>query len=112
MKIKTFSERLNEALANEPDLVVPSLNIEKVKENIPLQDSIKLAEMIVADRYFGFGEKIAPLCMEELGRRRMAGDPFDFETYINQAYKSLPVLSKAMPDIRDVLKQAVGNVKI
>jgi hypothetical protein len=42
----------------------------------------------------------------------MAGDPFDFETYIDQAYKSLPVLSKAMPDIRDVLKQAVGNVKI
>lgn len=109
MKNKTFSEMLNEALAKEPDLDMVSLDMGKVRENITLQSNEKLCEMIVCDRYFGFNEKIAPVCMEELGRRRIAGDTFDFENYIDQAYKSLPVMNNKMPDIREVLKAAIGN---
>jgi len=38
----------------------------------------------------------------------MAGDPFNFETYIEQAHKSLPVLNFTMPDLRTVLAQAIA----
>lgn len=113
MKNKSFQERLNEALANDPELNMISLDMDKVKINVPQQSSEKLCEMIVCDRYFGFGEKISPLCMEELAKRRIAGDTFDFESYITEAHKTLPVLNSNMPDIREVLKAAIGNkVKI
>jgi hypothetical protein len=98
---------LNEALAKEPDLNLIQMDMAKVKESIPQNSSEKLCDMIVCDRYFGFGEKIAPLCMEELGKRRIAGDTFDFESYIDQAYKSLPVMPNVVPNIRDVLQQAI-----
>jgi hypothetical protein len=47
--------------------------------------------------------------MEELAKRRMAGDTFNFESYIDQAYNELPVLDFSMPDIRTVLQQAIGR---
>jgi hypothetical protein len=113
MNNKTFQERLNEALANDPELNMISLDMNKVKDSIPQQSSQKLCEMIVCDRYFGFGEKLSPICMDELAKRRIAGDTFDFESYITEAHKSLPVLSTSMPDIREVLKAAIGTkVKI
>lgn len=65
--------------------------------------------MIVCDRYFGFEQKISDVCMEELAKRRMAGDTFNFESYIDQAYNELPVLDFSMPDIRTVLQQAIGR---
>jgi hypothetical protein len=107
MKNKNFSELLNEALAKEPDLDQLAPDMDKIKNNIPQSTSEKICEMIVCDRYFGFGEKIAPFCMEELGKRRIAGDTFDFESYIDQAYKSLPTIPTVVPNIRDVLQQAV-----
>lgn len=107
MKNKSFSELLNEALAKEPDLQIVPLDFEKVKASIPECNNEKLCEMIVCDRFFGFGERIAPMCMEELGRRRAAGDTFDFESYIDQAQKSLPTIPTSLPNIRDVLQQAV-----
>jgi hypothetical protein len=84
------------------------LDINMIKNYIHEYDSVKLCEMIVADRYFGMEEKISPICMEELAKRRMAGDPFNFETYIEQAHKSLPVLNFTMPDLRTVLAQAIA----
>ena len=83
-----------------------SLDMDKIKENIPSCSNEKLCEMIVCDRYFGFGQKIRVICMEELAKRRLAGDNFDFESYIDNAYKQLPILDFNM-DIRKVLKQAM-----
>lgn len=83
--------------------------MEKVKENLPTYTNEKLCEMIVCDRYFGFDKKISNICMEELSNRRLAGDTFEFEKYIDQVYNELPVLNFAMPDIRTVLQQAIGR---
>jgi hypothetical protein len=94
--------------ASDGPLEEVKLDLEKVKANVPQFSSEKLAEMIVCDRYFGMGEKISPICMGELAKRRMAGDPFNFETYIEQAHKSLPVLNFTMPDLRTVLAQAIA----
>ena len=100
---------INEFLTGDEPTENVKLDIEKVKENVPSFSNEKLCEMIVCDRYFGFGERISPICMEELAKRRVAGDFFDFETYIDQAYKSLPVLNFAVPDLRAILNQAISG---
>jgi|SRR5271166_3415818 len=99
---------LEEFFSDEPIEDV-KLDLEKIKATLPQYSSEKLCEMIVCDRYFGFGEKISPICMEELARRRIAGDTFEFESYIDQTYKELPVLDLNIPDIRSILNQAIGR---
>lgn len=79
------------------------LDIEKIKANISEYDSQKLCDMIVCDRYFGLEEKISVVCMEELSKRRIAGDAFDFETHIDKSIKALPSLKFVMPDFRTML---------
>jgi hypothetical protein len=50
--------------------------------------------------------------MEELVRRRVAGDDFDFESYIDQAHKKLPVINlNPNLDLQKNLKQAMEAVK-
>lgn len=98
----------DEYITGEPVEEV-KLDLDKVKDSIPECSNDKLCEMIVAERYFGFGDKIAPMCMEELAKRRIAGDDFEYEKYIDQAHKSLPVLDFSIPDIRAVLNQAIGK---
>jgi hypothetical protein len=90
-------------------LKYPSLDIKIVKEKIPSFSSEKLSEMIVCDRYFGCYREIAVFCMEELGRRRAAGNQFDFETYIENALASLPKMDFSVPDLGDVMRQAIGK---
>ena len=100
-----------DVFSNEPIEDV-KLDIEQIKINVPQYTNEKLCEMVTCDRYFGFGQKIAPICMEELAKRRMAGDTFDFEGYIIKAQKELPVLDFNMPDIRTILQQAIsGKIK-
>ncbi len=88
---------------------IATLDMNKVKANIPSYSNEKLAEMVVCDRYFGFGEKISVICMEELSKRRSNGDTFDFEGYIDKSYKELPVLNLNL-DIRAILQQAINNM--
>jgi hypothetical protein len=91
-----------------PELI--KLDMELVKKNIPDSSSEKLCEMIVCDRYLGFGDKVAPYCMEELAKRRINGDTFDFEDYIEKSQKELPVLDFNL-DLRTTLQQAINSVK-
>lgn len=94
---------------NEKLLKYPSLDINVVKDKIPTYTSQKLAEMIVCDRYFGCYRAIAVLCMEELGQRRINGDTFPFESFIEKSLSELPKLDFAMPDLTTVLRQVVGR---
>lgn len=84
------------------------LDFNLVKSKIPTYASEKLCEMIVCERYIGFYPEVAVLCMEELAIRRDAGDMFDFETYIDKAYQSLPKLDFTVPDLRSVLTTLVS----
>lgn len=92
---------------NDPE--ANSLDVGLVKKNIPTYNSKKLCEMIVCDRYFGCYREIAIMCMEELAKRRIAGDNFDFEGYIEQSYNELPKLNTVSPDLRDILNRMVGK---
>jgi hypothetical protein len=83
------------------------LDVDKVKSLIPSYTSEKLCEMIVVDRYLGISKEVAVACMEELSKRRTAGDPFPFEKFIDEKLKSLPPLNFNMPDLRTTLQQMV-----
>ena len=91
----------NEEVSEEPI----QLDLDKVRENIPKFSSEKLCEMIVCDRYFGMDQQISIMCMQELATRRIRGDVFPFETYIDQSLAQLPVLNFVMPDLRTTLSQ-------
>jgi hypothetical protein len=88
-----------------------TLDLEQIKTNIADYDTKKLCEMIVVDRYFGLEQKVSAICMEELASRRLAGEDFDFETYIDQSYKKLPVLATGTMDVGAILKSAIKAVK-
>lgn len=85
------------------------LDLDVVKAKLPTYSPEKLCEMVVCDRYFGCYKAIALMCMEELASRRIAGDTFDFETYIDKAFNELPRLDFAVPDLGDVLRQVIGR---
>lgn len=105
---------INDFLIDNDEIEDVKLDLDQVKANLPTYSNEKLCEMIVCDRYFGFGKRIDLMCMEELAKRRMAGDTFDFESYIDKQYKELPVLDLKTPDLREVLTQAmvaIGRAK-
>lgn len=83
------------------------LDLEKVRANLPAYTSEKLCEMIVCDRYFGMDKQISVMCMQELANRRIAGNQFGFEKYIEEAYAKLPQLNFAVPDLRATLSQVI-----
>ncbi len=98
----------NDPLADETIDYQP-LDLEVVRKNAPNYNSEKLCEMIVCDRYFGCYREVAVICMEELARRRVAGDNFDFESHIDNSLASLPKLNLTNFDLRDVLHQMIGR---
>jgi hypothetical protein len=91
----------------DPTLEYKPLNIPEIQKNIQAYASTKLCEMIVCDRYFECYREVAIICMEELARRRQAGDDFLFENYIDQAFDKLPKLNLTGLNLRDILTQAI-----
>lgn len=87
------------------------LNLEKIRTNIPNYTSEKLSEMIAVERYIGFHPEVSVMCMEELSKRRQAGDPFPFEDYIDNSLSGLPKLDFNMLDLRSVLLHAINTNK-
>ena len=83
------------------------LDLQQVQANLPKYSSEKLCEMIVCDRYFGFQQQISAICMEELAARRISGNSFPFEDYIDRKYRELPVLDLTTPDLRTILQAAI-----
>ncbi len=69
------------------------LNEDEVKGNLPGYPSEKLADLIIAYRYIGLYKDLSISAMEELSKRRSAGDPFEFESYIDKEMKELPALN-------------------
>lgn len=88
----------------------PPLDIENIKQNISNYSSEKLCEMIVCNRYFGCYKEIGIICMEELASRRISGDEYNFEEYIELSYSKLPELTtNIVPDLGDVLRKVLGR---
>jgi len=100
-------------MIDEEDLNFPiKIDMQEVIAKLPEYSMEKLCDIVICDRYLGFNQDLAVACMEELGRRRVLGDPFDFEDYIEREYKSLPKIDSSMPDLQTILTNAVGGFKI
>lgn len=105
------NKEIDDLLGDDEPIEEVELNLDVVKKNVPTYSSQKLCDMIVCDRYFGFNQTITIMCMEELATRRIGGDTFEFEKYIDEAFKALPPLNFDLPDIRKVMQQAIGSRK-
>ena len=51
-------------------------NLEDIKNKIPEFTSTRLCEIIVSCRYLNLDNSLTIKCMEELGKRRIAGENF------------------------------------
>lgn len=87
-----------------------SFTQEEIIRNIPNFSSEKLCSMIACHRYLGFSEEIAIASMEELGKRRINGDAFEFEQFIDNCLADLPPLSFNTPDLRQLIQQ-IGKIR-
>lgn len=67
----------------------------------------KLCEIVVANRYLGIMQEEAVLCMEELARRRDAGDPFEFEKKIEELHATLP---KFKLDMKQIMSPKLSSI--
>lgn len=78
-------------------------------------DSKALAAQVVAYRIFKLQKDFAIACMEELAKRRQLGDPFDYETFIEEEIKKIPEIPNLdLKSINNLLniKQLASLVKL
>lgn len=83
---------------------IKKLDEKEVIENIGKYSNTKLADMVIVYRYFGLYEKISIAAMEELGKRRIAGDLFEYEKYIDANLATLPKLEFKITDLQSIMK--------
>lgn len=97
---------------NDEDLDMESIsNIDDTNTiNVTEFSDKKLCDIIVCYRYLGLNKELSENCMIELGLRRSKGNDFDFESYIENTLKEMPVLNFQLPDIGDVLRQLGGKL--
>jgi hypothetical protein len=104
-----FEEILNSD-HGEPT-ITSEISNQEIKKNMPTFTSDKLCQIIVAYRYLKYNKELAVFAMEELSNRRLNGDIFDFESYIEATLKELPPLSFTLPDFRTVFSQYKNFIK-
>lgn len=75
-----------------------------------------LAAQVVLYRVLNMEKQTALACMAELARRRESGDPFEFENYIEDQVKKLPVVKpldvsqvNSLLSIRSITQMIVGK---
>lgn len=111
MKFKKPQLNLKELEADEiNDDDYEELTPDEIKEKLPTFPSVKLADIVIANRYLGLYKELSINAMEELGKRRLSGDTFEFETYIDDEFKKLPKLDFSLPDLSSLISQ-LGNFK-
>lgn len=80
-----------------------NVNLEEIKNKIPTFTSERLCEIIVSCRYLNLDEDLIIKCMEELSKRRSAGDKLDFESLIENTLNQMPKLDFSIPDLRSIM---------
>lgn len=73
---------------------------QKDLEALLQSDSKNLASLVVLYRVLGTFKNEAKLSMKELMRRKVNGDEFDFQSFINEEIKKNPTIN--IPDKKDM----------
>ena len=79
------------------------LNLDSIKKDINIFSTKKICNIIISNRYLSFDKELNIFCMEELGRRRAAGDNFLFEDYIEEELNKFPQLNINFNKLLNVL---------
>ena len=80
------------------------LDPKEIIPNLVNYSTQKLCNMIVCDRYLGLNKEIRIGCMEELAKRRLAGDSFLYEEYIEKTLTDLPKIDTSL-DLSDFISK-------
>ena len=88
-------------MSSKPNLPLQNVLNESDEVDLPSVSPEKLCEIIVCYRYLGLMEKESIQAMEELAKRRAAGDEFNFELRIEALMSDLPIINL---DINKMLK--------
>lgn len=91
--------------ADETDDDYKEMTEEQIKENLITFSAIKLADIVIANRYLGLYKNLAIDAMAELGKRRVGGDSFQYEVYIEDKLKELPKLDFSLPALGSLFDQ-------
>lgn len=90
---------------SDEDEEFEEMTAEELLTKLPEFKSIKLADLVVAHRYLGFYKELYVPCMEELAKRRIAGDNWDFEQYIEDQINDMPKISFNLNDVNAAIEQ-------
>jgi len=96
---------LDELDTPDDDEEFEEMSEEELLTKLPEFKSIKLCDIIVAHRYLGFYKKLYVPCMQELAKRRIDGDSWDFEQYIDDQLKDMPKLNFNLNDLNSAMQQ-------
>jgi len=88
------------------------VNVSDIIAKLSKYSMENLCDIVICDRYLGFNHELAVACMEELGQRRLHGDTFAFEEYIEKEFKALPKINSSIPDLQTFLSQAISGIKL
>ena len=107
-----MNNRINieDLLSSEGDEIeedTENLTDEEIKALIPKQPATKLADIVISFRYLGLYKDLSVLAMEELANRRLNGDTFQYEKYIEDNLKSLPKLNFNLSSLDDLIKNFI-----
>lgn len=92
---------------DEVEETIAFLDQAEVIKNISKYSSVKLSDMIVTHRYFGLYKDVSVEAMKELSVRRINGDAFDYESYIETSLNSLPKIEFKIPDMLSAIKMYI-----
>jgi hypothetical protein len=92
----------------EYETVEDEITEEEFINNISNYSSNKLCEIIVCYRYLKINKNLSIICMEELSKRRLNGDSFLFEEFIDTEYNKLPKLDFSIPDFQTIVSSLGG----
>lgn len=95
----------DESDLTDDDEEFEEMSEEELKAKIPEFNSVRLCDIIVAHRYLGFYKALQIPCMEELAKRRMNGDQFEFEQYIEDSFKDMPKIEFDLTNLSAALEQ-------
>lgn len=103
-KIKDLLDSLDQELKKIEPIDNKDFSLDKIKENISIYSTKKIADMLVSNRYLFKNKEFEQFLMQELSNRRLNGDDFQFEDYIEKETKS-------MPDFSQITKKQFFNIK-
>ena len=93
-------------------------SIEDAIKRISESDSKFLASQVIIYKSLGMNREFALACMQELARRKLAGDDFDYQSFISEELDKLPKIQNlsgfkgSFGIVSDSLQSLLANFKM